>query len=396
MTRSLMLLGASHFYAPVIREIQKLGAHVLVTDRNPEAEGFQYADYCEVVDITDREGSLEAAKKHRIDGVMAVNDFGVRTAAYVAGKLGLVGLSMASAVAACDKGKQRERWRQTGIPQPDFGVVSELSEAVAIADRIGFPLVMKPTDSGGASRGISVIRGLPDLEWAFNFAKGFARTGEVILEGYIEGIESTVECLIWNRHVEVLAVSDKTKEIDTKFRVAVGLHYPSFFPQEVMVQVREVVTKAIEALSLSTGAVHAEVIMRPDGRVWMVEMAARPGGGHIFHTIVPHVSGVNMVQELAKMLMGMEPDATAKYRKGAVYRFFNPPKGRIKSIRGIEEARSLEGVLALDVQVTPGTLIGDLKGQHDRAGYIVTGGMTRDEAIARADLAERAVLFDIE
>ncbi len=129
-----------------------------------------------------------------------------------------------------------------------------------MARGIGFPLVVKPTDSGGASRGASVVREGSQLEWAFQFAQPFSKTGEVILEGYIEGIESTVECLVFKGHVEILAVSDKVKPIDTRYRVAVGLHYPAFFPSEAIEQIREIVPRAILALGVETGAAHTELI----------------------------------------------------------------------------------------------------------------------------------------
>jgi biotin carboxylase len=391
-----MLLGASHFYAPVIREVQKLGVKVLVTDRNPEAEGFRYADYAETMDISDLEGTLKLARAHKIQGIMAVNDFGVRTASHVAEKMGLVGIPRESAAASCDKGKQRQKWLEVGLPQPGFGIVTDSHSAVDVARRIGFPLVAKPTDSGGASRGVSVVQEGSQLEWAFKFAQSFSKTGEVILEGYVEGIESTVECLIFKGHVEILAVSDKVKPIDTRYRVALGLHYPAFFPSEVMEQIREIVPRAIRALGVETGAAHAELILQPDGRVRMVEMAARPGGGHIFHTVVPQASGINMVQELAKMLMGMEPRLRPRYAKGVAYRFFHPPPGRIREIKGVQEATSMEGVLALGIQVKPGDVIGELAEQHHRVGYVVTAGETRDEAVARALAVERGIVFSME
>ena len=396
MAGTFMLLGASHYYAPVIGELQRLGVQVLVTDKNPEAEGFRYADRSETVDISDQAGTLEVARDYKIQGIMAVNDFGVRTASYVAEQLGLVGIHRECAEASCDKGKQRQKWFQAGLPQPEFGMAVDFHSAAEIANRIGFPLVIKPTDSGGASRGVSVVREFSQLEWAFNFAQPFSNTGQVILEGYIEGIESTVECLIFHGQVEILAVSDKAKPVDTRYRVAVGLYYPAFFPSEVMTQIREIVPKAIHALGIETGAAHAELIMRPDGQIWIVEMAARPGGGHIFHTVVPQVSGVNMVQELAKMLMGREPNIKPRSKNGAAYRFFIPPRGRIREIKGVQEAASMEGVLALGIQVKPGKVIGDLAGQHNRVGYVVTAGKTRDEAVARAAAVERTIIFDVE
>jgi len=136
------------------------------------------------------------------------------------------------------------------------------------------------------------------------------------------------------------------------------LHYPAFFPiRGDGADSRDCSQGDPCSRAVETGAAHAELILRPDGRVWMVEMAARPGGGHIFHTVVSQVSGVNMVQELAKMLMGMEPHLKPLSARGAAYRFFHPPQGRIREIMGVQEATSMEGVLALGIQVKPGDVI---------------------------------------
>ena len=83
-----------------------------------------------------------------------------------------------------------------------------------------------------------------------------------------------------------------------------------------------------------------------------------------------------MVQELAKMLMGMEPSLKPHFRGGRLQVLY-PADGRIREVKGVKEATSMEGVLALGIQVKPGEVIGELTGQHRRAGYVVTGGITR-------------------
>src|SRR5687767_4850923 len=127
--RTLLVLGAGAYYTRVLREVRALGYRTVAVDRNPASPGFALADAHEVVDIVDREGVLEVARRHGVDGVMPVNDFGVRTAAFVSARLGLVGISADAAEAANDKGVMRERWRDAGLPIPGFRVVSTLDEA---------------------------------------------------------------------------------------------------------------------------------------------------------------------------------------------------------------------------------------------------------------------------
>jgi len=123
---------------------------------------------------------------------MAVNDFGLRTASYVAAQLGLVGINSESAAVSCDKGKQRTngfrpaiRLSRNSAWPTDLSAATKRQQSGSISAR------SEATDSGGASRGVSVVRHPSELEWAFYFAKPYSRTGEIILEAYIEGIEST-------------------------------------------------------------------------------------------------------------------------------------------------------------------------------------------------------------
>ena len=392
--KRILVLGAGKYYVRVFAEIQQLGYKVITIDRSPNAEGFSFADAFEVVDITDKEGALGVAKRYNVDGVMAINDFGVRAAAYVAQSLGLVGISMETAHAANDKGIMREVWQKAGLPIPAFKVISTLEEASEAADEIGFPVVMKPTDCGGGGRGISIVGNRDEVEWSFNLAAPFAKNNRIIVEDFLDGIEMTIEALTYKGKTQILAMSDKYKP-EMRYRVATRLNYPAFFPEEVLGEVREVVIEAVKAIGIENGASHTEVIVTDTGPK-LVEMGARGGGGHIFSTIVKQVAGVNMVQELAKILTDAKPDLATKYQRGCVYGFFHPSPGILKMVHGLEKAEAEEGVIDIGIFKSIGDKVGDLFDSLQRVGFFVVGASSRDEAVKLADKIDNMIVFEVE
>lgn len=392
--KTILVLGAGFYNRRVFAQIREIGFRVVAADRNPDAPGFAFVDQAEAVDITNPEGILEVARRHRVDGVMPINDFGVPTAAFVTQALGLPGVTPETAEAATDKGVMRDHWKRAGLAIPRYRVIRSLEEAKTAVAELGFPLVMKPTNSGGGGRGVSVLSSDEDVEWAYQFALPHIRHGAIIVEEFLDGTEMTIEGLSYQGNTRILAMSDKYKP-PLRYRVATALNYPALFPQETLDQVEELVVRAVAALGIRTGASHTEVIVTPEGPK-LVEMGARPGGGHIFSEIVREVTGINMVQELSKIVTGQEPDLEPKWRRGCVYRFFNPPAGVVRAITGVEEARALPGVVDLGIVRKPGDVIGDLANSFERSGLAVVSGADRTEAIARADEVERTVVFHMD
>ena len=114
--KKIMILGASRYYIRSIIAAREMGCEVFVTDRNPRAEGFRYADFYEAVDIGNIEDSIKTAQKYKVDGVVAVNDFGVQTAAAIAANLGLPGIGTEVAKYATSKAWMRKIWKISGVP----------------------------------------------------------------------------------------------------------------------------------------------------------------------------------------------------------------------------------------------------------------------------------------
>jgi len=393
--KQILVLGANRFYVRVMELVRDAGFRVLAVDRNPSAPGALVADAFAPIDIVDRDAVLAWAAARRVDGVMAVNDFGVRTASHVARALGLVGLSPDAAERANDKGLMRDCWREATLPIPDYRVVSDRAGVERALAALGYPCVVKPTDCGGGGRGISVVRRASDVRPAFDACEPHAQNHRIVVERFVAGTEMTIETLSINGDVFVLAMSDKTKPRETT-RVATSLNYPAAFPEPILERVAAIVRHAVSAIGVHDGMAHTEVIVQPDGSPVLVELGARGGGGHVFHTIVEAVSGINAPVETARVLTGERVTLRPIQRRGAVYRFFDIPRGILRGHRHLEEARAIPGVVEVDIHKTPGTLVGDLRDSMYRVGYMVTTAPTREEAMAIADRVERTVEIDVE
>jgi len=392
--KKIMVLSGGQYSKPVFRKLADAGFTTVCVDRDPRAPCGALADAFYPVDITNREGVCAVARNTHVDGIMAINDFGTRTASYVAEELGLVGLPMATVDAANDKGRMREVWFRQGLAQPKYRVFETLEELTEATEQIGFPCVVKPTESGGGGRGVSVLRSPDDIAWAYQFARPYVRNDRFIVEEFMDGTEMTIESFSSDGEVTILAMSDKVKP-DLRTRVATSLNYPATFPEEILTQVRHLVTAAVQAIGVRTGMAHTEVIVTNNGPK-LVELGARGGGGHIFHTIIEAVSGFNAPAQTARILTGMPITIPELTGNGAVYRFFTPPRGILREVHNLEAVACLEGVLDIGLTKNIGDLVGDFENSLQRTGFVVTKGQTREAAIAVADRAESTIKLIVE
>ena len=91
--KKLMILGASILQLPAIQKAKEMGLQVVAVDMNPGAIGFQEEGIIrEVISTIDIPAIVEAAKRHKIDGVMTLaTDMPMRSVAAVAKEMGLIG-----------------------------------------------------------------------------------------------------------------------------------------------------------------------------------------------------------------------------------------------------------------------------------------------------------------
>ncbi len=392
--KKVMILGASRYYIKSIMAAKEMGCKVIVTDKNQDAEGFKNADFFEAVDITNIQASIEVAKKYHIDGVVAVNDFGVQTAAAIAESLSLPGIGSDVAKYATSKAWMRRIWEEADVPSAKFEIIHSVKDAYEAVDRLGmWPLIVKPADSrGGASRGVSKIQEIAQLKNAVEFAQSFYESNEVVIEEFLDGIEHSMETLTCDGVTHVLAVSDKVKT-PPPYRVDQSVIYPTIYQGPELQKIHEAAISAVKALGIKLGAAHVEMCSTKDGPR-LFELGARCGGGGTPDPIIPYLTGVEMFKEVVRMALGEKPQHLEPlYTKGCIYRFLMPKPGIVKEIIGLEEVKQWEGILDCEVLIKEGETIREVKTGGDRAGFVIAGADDRANAVALADLAEDFIKF---
>lgn len=394
MTRRVLLLGGSRYTLRSIVAARELGCDVVVVDRDASAEGFRHAALHEVVDITDTAGVVEVARKYRVSAVVALSDFGVRSASAAAHALGLAGLDQESAEQVTRKSCMRRRWDEAGVPSVRWRLVTSAADALDAADELGvWPLIVKPDDSrGGGSRGVRVVGSRVDIPAAFAAAQASYASNAVVVEECVSGIEHSVETFTYAGQTHVLAVSDKVKS-PLPFRVDTSVIYPTCVRGSQFDAIVDASRAAVRALGIVSGPAHVELCTTASGPR-LFELGARCGGGATPDPIVPFVSGIEQLKETVRVALGDPPVNLVPSRaRGCVYRFFAPPPGRLAEVRGVDEVRTWAGVLDCAVTIEPGHEIRPLKAVTDRAGFLITGADTREEALAVADHVEQHITF---
>src|SRR6202042_1265846 len=110
---------------------KEMGYTVVVSDRDPEAPGFQHADSCLIADVYGADETAAAAERYnrkirKIDGGICVGADAPVTAAKVAKKRGLPGISVETAELACAKLAMKRRFAERGVRVPWFSEVTTL------------------------------------------------------------------------------------------------------------------------------------------------------------------------------------------------------------------------------------------------------------------------------
>lgn len=80
-----------------------------------------------------------------------------------------------------------------------------------------------------------------------------------------------------------------------------------------------------------------------------------------------------------------EEDLIPRYQKGVAIRYFFPEPGRVVSIENAEQFRDRSWVHKLGFFVKPGDIVEPVTNHTKRAGFVITSGETRDQAIERAE-----------
>lgn len=346
---------------------------------------------------------LLADRFPQIDAVIGVDDQAVATAAEAATLLGLAHNSPDSVSATRDKARLRRALAAHGVRQPEFRMVPP-GAAIAAAGEVGYPVVLKPTGLS-ASRGVIRADNPTEVAVAENRiraildAADLAATQPLLVERYIPGDEVVIEGLVGVDGVEVLAVIDKPDPLEGPFFEETLYVTPSRHNLTTQHRAIRVVQDAVAAVGLSTGPIHAEVRIDPDGDCHLIEIAARSIGGLCGRAFTFGLLGESLEVLILRSALGIRsPDVSPARPATGVLMLPIPASGTLTGVEGVEEAKLVPGIDDIVITIATGREVQTLPEGDRYLGFVFAGGP--DPASVEASLRragnELAITIDGE
>jgi biotin carboxylase len=343
----------------------------------------------------------EIAAHGPFEGLVAVGDRTTFLAALAAERLALPYNSPAAVEACRSKYLMRERFRAAGMLVPEYFRVPLESDPRQAAGRAMFPCVLKPLGLS-ASRG--VIRANDETEFAaaFERIRALLTTREIAsqrdeqnrfiqIEEFIPGREFALEGLVTDGRLQTLALFDKPDPLDGPFFEETIYVTPSREPAGVQDELIAAVERAVRALGLTRGPLHAE--MRYNGRgAWMLEAAARPIGG-LCARALRFGEGMPLEELILRHALG-EDISGARLAAGAsgVMMIPIPREGIYEGVAGVERAAAVAGIEDVIVTAKRGQRLVPLPEGASYLGFI----FARAESPEGVDQALRAAHQELE
>jgi biotin carboxylase len=392
--KTVLIVSGGIEAADAARRAKELGYYVVVSDRDPEAPGFAFADSCLIADVYSPTETAAAAERYhrkirKIDGVICVAADAPVTAATVCQRLGIKGLPLHAAETACDKLAMKRRFFEACVPVPWFAAVETPQALQRIAIERGNNLVIKPVDSRG-SRGVQRIAHVADLTKAFMLAREHSPTDRVMVEEYLEGPQVSTESIVVDGKCFTPGFSDRNYEYLDRyapFFIENGGDLPSQLSDEVQFKVRDVVAKAAKALGILDGTVKGDIVVH-DGQPYVIELAARLSGGFFCTREIPLNTGVDFLGAALRLAVGDEisqDELEPKHQIPVIQRYAFPKPGKIVRISGAEDARKIPGIADVIVTAKPGDIIPPAGDKRPSAAMVLATGTSRTTALQAAN-----------
>jgi biotin carboxylase len=346
-----------------------------------------------VVDVLDR-GALVAAARElasttRVRGVFSWDEMLIVNTAHVAAELGLPGAGINGVEGCRDKARNRRVLAAAGIAQPQFAFVTNGAEATAAAQRIGYPVVVKPRGLG-ASIGVVLATSADQVREAFRAAEAVSRLaapayeGSALIEEYLTGPEFCIDGAVTDGRYTPLYLAHKM----------VGMH-PWFeetghivnAADELLSDPRLLATLdlAHEAIEFRNGITHTELKLTERGPV-IVEINGRLGGDFI-PLLARYASGIEPGAVAVDVAMGRQPQVPQRPPQRYVgIRFAYPPHSCVVDSVSVPPPSPADGLLETGILVEGGAKL-ELPpdGFISRHAYVICSARGRSECVALLD-----------
>lgn len=282
--------------------LQQLGCETIIVNNNPEtvSTDFDTADrlYFEPLTPEDITGIVNAEKPDA-----AIVQFGGQTAINLAGHLEKLGVPILGTPAwSIDAAEDREKFdvilNKTGIPRAKGDTVFTEEEAVAVADRLGYPVLVRPSYVLGG-QGMEIAYKEEDIREYMQVITRTKIENPVLVDKYLMGREIEVDAICDGEDILIPGIMEHMERAGIHSGDSISV-YPSISIEEKHRQTIIDYTKKLSKELAVLGLVNIQFVLYND-EVYVIEVNPRSS------RTIPYISkitGVPMVDLATRCMFG--------------------------------------------------------------------------------------------
>ncbi|QOR65425.1 acetyl-CoA carboxylase biotin carboxylase subunit [Cytobacillus suaedae] len=284
----------------------------------------------------------------------------------------------------------RETMKQAGVPivPGSQGIIKDTDEAIALANEMGYPVIIKAT-AGGGGKGIRVAKTEEELVKGINITQQEAATAfgnpGVYIEKYIQDFRHVEIQVLADNFGNVIHLGERDCSIQRRLQKLVEETPSPALDSETREKMGEAAVKAAAAVNYSGAGTVEFIYDHNANKFYFMEMNTRI---QVEHPVTEMVTGVDLIKEQIKVasnekLSIKQEDVTfTGWSIECRINAENPEKNFMPSPGKIEMYLAPGGLgVRVDSAVYPGYVIPPF--YDSMVAKLITYGATREEAIAR-------------
>ena len=296
--------GVEFDYATVhsVKAIQKAGYEAVIMNSNPEtvSTDFSISDklYFEPLTIEDVLNVIELEQP-----IGVIVQFGGQTAINLAEQLVKNGVNiLGTQIKDLDRAENRDLFEQAlkdlNIPQPPGDTATNKAEAVEIAKRIGYPVLVRPSYVLGG-RAMEIVQNQADLEDYMENAVKASPEHPVLVDRYLVGKECEVDAISDGKNVLIPGIMEHIERAGVHSGDSMAVYPPQTLSPE-QIQTIEDYTKRLAIGLNCVGMMNIQFVIHDD-QVYVIEVNPRASRTVPF---LSKVTGIPMAQVATRAILG--------------------------------------------------------------------------------------------
>ena len=338
--------GVEFDYSTVhaIWTIKDAGYEAIIINNNPETVSTDYTIsdklYFEPLTVED---VMNVVELEHPDGIVV--SLGGQTPINLAEPLAELGVKIIGTdIEAINNAEDRKCFErimnEVGIPQPKAEAVTDIEAGVAAAERIGYPVLVRPSFVLGG-RAMQIVGNEETLRLYLRTAVEINEKSPVLVDKYILGKELEVDAICDGKDVFIPGIMEHVEHTGIHSGDSISV-YPTF---SVSAQVKDTIIAYTKQLGLAIGIIglfNIQFIVDENDKVYVIEVNPRSS------RTVPFLSkstGVPMPKIATLVILGhslREQGITEIYHKERTRWFVKSPAFSFAKIRGVDSYLSPE------------------------------------------------------